>query len=283
MGMPPRGRLNLLADLLQLPAAALFSKIKGGSEHPDYIGFEGDVLSHLVASPTRDYGAPHKSQIKVSLLLNPSHLEAVNPIALGKTRAKQYALLKPSSADCELGDKVMCVELHGDASFAGQGAVMEGLGLISHAPPCIWSTLLALLLGYRQDDQYSRAVLHVNGDCPEDVVRTMDIAFRYMKYFRNVCGSTFPVRGGPVDEMEIYRHNELDLPGTQPRMYKSISGRRSVPQIYEEKLKMRIQSETNDQTITSIRESHQACIEAELARMTSYKPDASALLPDQWA
>lgn len=74
IGMPHRGRLNLLADLLQLPAAALFNKIKGGSEHPEYLSVEGDVLSHLVSSPTLDYGAPHKKQIKVSLLPNPSHL-----------------------------------------------------------------------------------------------------------------------------------------------------------------------------------------------------------------
>ena len=71
--------------------------------------------------------------MKVSLLANPSHLEAVNPIALGKTRAKQWSLLKTLQADpnnkCELGDKVMCVQLHGDASFSGQGVVMEGLGL----------------------------------------------------------------------------------------------------------------------------------------------------------
>ncbi|KAG5638575.1 hypothetical protein H0H81_011795 [Sphagnurus paluster] len=127
LGMPHRGRLNLLTDLLQFSPTALFNKIKGGSELPEDLGAEGDVLSHLVSSPTLNYGGT--DPLKVSLLPNPSHLEAVNPVALGKTRAKQYSLLKTSPDDCELGDKVMCVQLHGDASFSGQGVIMEGLGL----------------------------------------------------------------------------------------------------------------------------------------------------------
>ena len=79
-----------------------------------------------VASPTLSYEG---SDINVSLLPNPSHLEAVSPVALGKTRAKQYSLLNISPEDCKLGDKAMCVQLHGDASFTGQGVVMETLGL----------------------------------------------------------------------------------------------------------------------------------------------------------
>lgn len=82
--------------------------------------------SFSVASPTLSYEG---ADVKVSLLPNPSHLEAVSPVALGKTRAKQYSLLKSSPEDCMLGDKVMCVQLHGDASFTGQGVVMETLGL----------------------------------------------------------------------------------------------------------------------------------------------------------
>jgi probable 2-oxoglutarate dehydrogenase E1 component DHKTD1 len=70
-----------------------------------------------------------QNSLKVSLLPNPSHLEAVNAVALGKTRAKQYSLLRTSPETCQLGDRVMCVQLHGDASFTGQGVVMETLGL----------------------------------------------------------------------------------------------------------------------------------------------------------
>ena len=84
------------------------------------------------ASPRLEYAGAAKP-LQVSLLPNPSHLEAINPVALGKTRAKQFALLKTlqsaGETDCMPGDRVMCVQLHGDASFTGQGVIMEGLGL----------------------------------------------------------------------------------------------------------------------------------------------------------
>jgi len=143
LAMPHRGRLNLLTGLLQLSPAALFHKVKGGYEIPEEFGAAGDVVSHLgeltlchssicilnisaAASPTLSYEG---SDIHVSLLPNPSHLEAVNPVALGKTRAKQYSLLNSSPENCMLGDKAICVQLHGDASFTGQGVIMETLGL----------------------------------------------------------------------------------------------------------------------------------------------------------
>lgn len=146
--MPHRGRLNFLTDpqLLQYSPTALFHKIRGGHEHPEELGVEGDVISHLVSSAYLEYSGA-KEPTKVSLLPNPSHLgrftfilphyrtdllssfRGVNAVALGKTRAKQYALLKTHPDDCQLGDKVMCVQLHGDASFSGQGVVMESLGL----------------------------------------------------------------------------------------------------------------------------------------------------------
>lgn len=146
LGMPHRGRLNLLTGLLKFPPTALFHKIKGNSELPEGVEAEGDVLSHLFTSVDLGYG---DKSIKISLLPNPSHLgeslsflgsstcfsrffvlaEAVDPVAMGKTRAKQYSLLKTSPEDCQLGDKVMCVQLHGDAAFTGQGIIMETLGL----------------------------------------------------------------------------------------------------------------------------------------------------------
>ena len=148
LGMPHRGRLNLLTGLLEYQPRALFHKIKGGSEYPEELGVAGDVISHLSASlclswfrrgpntplassPTLQYSSAARG-VKVSLLPNPSHLEAVNPVALGKTRAKQFSLLKTLTIDpseCFPGDRVMCVQLHGDASFTGQGIVMEGLSL----------------------------------------------------------------------------------------------------------------------------------------------------------
>jgi len=143
--MPHRGRLNLLTDLLKFSPAALFHKISGGSELPESLGAEGDVLSHLVSTAELNYEGA-KNPITVELLPNPSHLglsvffcskltfltpcaEAVNPVALGTARAKQYSLLKSIDDDCHLGDRVMCVQIHGDAAFTGQGVIMETLGL----------------------------------------------------------------------------------------------------------------------------------------------------------
>ena len=96
-----------------------------------------------MASPTLTY---EDADVKVSLLPNPSHLEAVSPVALGKTRAKQFSLLNSSPEDCMLGDKVMCVQLHGDASFTGQGVIMETLGL-SASPKAVGVSLLTMLTG----------------------------------------------------------------------------------------------------------------------------------------
>ena len=180
LAMPHRGRLNLLTVLLQYSPAGLFHKIKGGSELPDDLGAEGDVLSHLgrylkssllffcvqlvqdnwlfsfscfsltfiwrsfytyqSISSSKSFASwlvPYFfSPVENHLILDwnkCSLLEAINPVALGKTRAKQYALLKNSPKDCKLGDRVMCVQLHGDASFTGQGVVMESLGLSEYA------------------------------------------------------------------------------------------------------------------------------------------------------
>lgn len=112
VGMPHRGRLNLLTDLLQYPAEALFHKLKGNSELPPGTVGSGDVLSHIANNPTLDYQG---KQVNVSLLHNPSHLEAVNPVVMGKSRAKQMNLMDMEDKSCALGDRVLGVQLHGDA------------------------------------------------------------------------------------------------------------------------------------------------------------------------
>ncbi|KAJ7288209.1 Transketolase, pyrimidine binding domain-containing protein [Mycena rebaudengoi] len=286
LGMPHRGRLNLLTDLLEYSSTALFHKIKGGAEIPEDLGAEGDVLSHLVASPVLEYdGAPN--EIQVSLLPNPSHLEAVNPVALGKTRAKQYSLLKTLPDDCNLGDKVMCVQLHGDASFSGQGVVMESLGL-SNLPHFTsgGSVHLVVDIGYTTPATGARSslycsdigkmintpVLHVNGDHPEDVVRAMEVAFQYRDYFRKDI----------IVDLLVYRrcHNELDLPSlTSPLMYEKITARRSVPQLYEEKLMAEGVLDPNK--VSSIRTAYKSQLEAALAKVSSHEPSAS-MLGGQW-
>ncbi|PFH44882.1 hypothetical protein AMATHDRAFT_165196 [Amanita thiersii Skay4041] len=286
LGMPHRGRLNLLTGLLEFSPTALFHKIKGGSELPEEYGGEGDVISHLVSSPSLQYpGSQHP--LKVSLLPNPSHLEAVNPVAMGKTRAKQYSLLRTSPADCQLGDRVMCVQLHGDASFTGQGVIMEGLGL-SNLPHFTsgGSVHIVVDIGYTTPASNARSslycsdvgkminapVLHVNGDHPEDVVKALDIAFRYRHYFRKDI----------IVDLLVYRrcHNELDLPGiTQPLMYEKISARQSVPQLYEQKLIS--ENVMSEQEIADVRNDYKARLDARLGQASSYVPD-STILQGQW-
>ncbi|KAF7984618.1 hypothetical protein HWV62_12831 [Athelia sp. TMB] len=288
LGMPHRGRLNLLTELLEYSPTALFHKIKGGFEIPEDLGAEGDVISHLVASPSLIYEGA-SGPIKVSLLPNPSHLEAVNPVAMGKARAKQFSLLKNSPDDCTLGDRVMCVQLHGDGSFTGQGVVMEGLGL-SNLPHFTsgGSVHIVVNIGYTTPASSARSslycsdigkminapILHVNGDHPEDVARAVETAFKYRNYFRKDI----------IVDLIVYRrwgHNELDEPAfTQPRMYEKIRSRKSVPQLYEDKL-------ISDDVIArdeaaSLRSSYKARLDSHLGEIASYTPSAS-MLADQWS
>ncbi|OAX34146.1 dehydrogenase E1 and transketolase domain-containing protein 1 [Rhizopogon vinicolor AM-OR11-026] len=282
LAMPHRGRLNLLTGLLEYNPTALFHKIKGGCEVEETLGVSGDVLSHLVASPTLQYG--EAEGIKVSLQPNPSHLEAVNPVALGKARAKQYSLLRTLSngknnQDCMLGDKVMCVQLHGDASFAGQGVVMETLGL-SNLPHFTsgGSVHIVVNIGYTTPASSARSsfycsdvakmincpVLHVNGDYPEDVVRAIDIAFKYRNHFRKDI----------VIDLIVYRrwgHNELDEPSfTQPLMYEKIRSRSSVPRLYEDKLIS--DGVISPEEAKAVRDSYKASLNAALTDVASYVP-----------
>ncbi|KAH9170042.1 dehydrogenase E1 and transketolase domain-containing protein 1 [Lactarius sanguifluus] len=159
-----------------LSPASLFHKIKGGYEIPEELGVAGDVVSHLAASPKLSYEG--------------SDIKAVSP---------QYSLLNTSPGDCMLGDKAMCVQLHGDASFTGQGVVMETLGL-SNLPHFTsgGSVHIVVNIGYTTPASSARSslycsdvgkminapVLHVNGDYPEDVARAIDIAFQYRHQFR---------------------------------------------------------------------------------------------------
>ncbi|KAJ3394106.1 hypothetical protein HDU84_000134 [Entophlyctis sp. JEL0112] len=305
IGMPHRGRLNLLTDLLKCPPRSLFHKIKGNSEFPPGISGTGDVLSHvslflfgeeidkMKVARSVDLDYPHSSaRVHVSLLHNPSHLEAINPVTAGKTRAKQFDLLKAmvgnseSSSMCDIGDKALCVQLHGDSAFAGQGVVMETLAL-SNLPHYTCGGSIHLIvnnqIGYTTQAQNARStiyssdvgkiidapVIHVNGDCPEDVAIATRIAFEYRNQFRKDV----------IIDLIAYRrmgHNELDEPAfTQPVMYKNIRGRKSVPKLYEEKL-------VNDGILTQaqvdvVRSDYLSFLDSELEASYSFSPEADTL------
>ncbi|XP_073248521.1 2-oxoadipate dehydrogenase complex component E1-like [Porites lutea] len=248
LGMPHRGRLNLLTGLLKYPASQMFHKVRGNSELPPGAQGIGDVLSHLTSSVDLHYG--HTRPLHVTMLPNPSHLEAVNPVVVGKARGRQLTLKDGCYSDrhdCQTGDKVLSVMAHGDASFSAQGIVTETLCLANLPHFSVGGTIHLIVnnqLGFTTPGERGRSslytsdvgkmigcpVFHVNGDNPEEVVRACRLALEYrMKYRKDV-----------IIDMLCYRrwgHNEIDDPSfTQPLMYQMIEDRVSVPDKYAESL-----------------------------------------------
>lgn len=225
--MAHRGRLNLLTGLLGVSPTKIFSKLLGKSELPNQAVFTADVLSHLVASGEIETLA---GKTHVTLLPNPSHLEAINPVGLGFVR---------SSID--KGVDTLCIQIHGDGAFSGQGTIMETL-LLANIPGYTVNGSIHVItnnqlgftaLGNRdgRSSHYcsdvakmiSAPIIHVNGDSPLHVVKAMNLAFEYRQQFKKdvfidlVC-------------FRKYGHNELDEPSfTQPLMYKAIRARDSIP------------------------------------------------------
>ncbi|MEM8813856.1 MAG: 2-oxoglutarate dehydrogenase E1 component, partial [Pseudomonadota bacterium] len=237
-GMAHRGRLNVLAQVMGKPHRAIFHEFKGGSYHPDDVEGSGDVKYHLGASSDREFDG---NNVHLSLTANPSHLEIVNPVVLGKARAKQDQHDDPERAS------VMPLLLHGDAAFAGQGVVAEcfGLsGLKGHKSGGSVHFIINNQIGFTTNPRFSRSspypsdmakvieapILHANGDDPEAVVFAAKIATEFRQKFHK------PV----VVDMFCYRrfgHNEADEPAfTQPVMYRKIRSHPSTLEIYSEKL-----------------------------------------------
>ncbi|KAG0948157.1 hypothetical protein G6F57_001855 [Rhizopus arrhizus] len=289
IGMPHRGRLNLLCDLLEYPYAALFHKMKGRSELPEGTFASGDVISHLTNNPNLDY---HGKKVHVSLLHNPSHLEAINPVAMGKARAKQTELLASAESSCNLGDRVMCIQIHGDAAFTGQGVVMESFGL-SNLPHYSSGGSVHIVvnnqLGYTTPAQNARSsaycsdigkminvpIVHVNGDYPEDVAKALDVVFEYRNKFRKDI----------ILDLMCYRrwgHNELDEPAfTQPQMYNNIRHRTSVPKSYEKKLVQESVFAAENEP-EAVRKRYSDELEQGLKQAESYKPSPDYHLQGNW-
>ena len=240
IGMPHRGRLNVLAQVMAKPHRAIFHEFKGGSSLPNEIEGSGDVKYHLGASSDREFD---QNKVHLSLTANPSHLEIVDPVVLGKVRAKQDQL----GATPEDRTMVMPLLIHGDASFAGQGVVAEcfGLsGLRGHRTGGSVHFIVNNQIGFTTNPRYSRSspypsdvakmieapIFHVNGDDPEAVVFAAKVATEFRQKFQK------PV----VIDMFCYRrhgHNEGDEPSfTQPLMYKAIAAHPTTLEIYGKKL-----------------------------------------------
>jgi 2-oxoglutarate dehydrogenase E1 component len=285
LGMAHRGRLNVLAQVLAKPHRAIFHEFKGGSSSPDEVEGSGDVKYHLGVSSDREFD---NNIVHLSLTANPSHLEIVNPVVLGKTRAKQDQLgATPDDRTC-----AMPLLISGDASFAGQGVVAEcfGLsGLRGHRTGGSVHFIVNNQIGFTTYPRYSRSspypsdvakmieapIFHANGDDPEAVVFAAKIATEFRQKFQK------PV----VIDMFCYRrhgHNEGDEPMfTQPLMYKTINSHPTTLEIYARKLIA--EGVLTDGEVEKMRRDWRARLDAELEASQSYKANKADWLDGRWA
>ncbi len=284
-GMAHRGRLNVLANVLAKPHRAIFNEFKGGSFKPDDVEGSGDVKYHLGASSDRTFDG---NNVHLSLTANPSHLEIVDPVVLGKVRAKQ----DQHGVDPEERTCVLPLLIHGDAAFAGQGVVPEcfGLsGLKGHRTGGSIHFIINNQIGFTTNPRHSRSspyctdvakmveapIFHVNGDDPEAVVHVAKIATEFRQKFQK------PV----VIDMVCYRrygHNESDEPMfTQPRMYRVIKKHTPVAQIYAQRLvdEQVLSQDEADGMWNDFR----AHLEGEFSAADNYKPNKADWLDGRWS
>ena len=238
VGMAHRGRLNILHNVFGKPFRAIISEFLGNPANPENAGGSGDVKYHMGASSDREFDG---KTVHLSLAPNPSHLEIVDPVVVGRVRAKQE---QRGDAD---RTEVVGILLHGDAAFAGQGIVAECLAMSDTGGYRIGGTIHLIInnqIGFTTAPQYARSslycsdvaktiqapIFHVNGDDPEACVRVAQLAWEYRQRFHKDV----------VIDMVCYRrhgHNEGDDPSyTQPLMYKAIADHRSVRKLYVESL-----------------------------------------------
>jgi 2-oxoglutarate dehydrogenase E1 component len=285
LGMAHRGRLNVLAQVMGKPHRAIFHEFKGGSFAPDDVEGSGDVKYHLGASSDRTFDG---NNVHLSLTANPSHLEIVDPVVLGKVRAKQDQHGDPP----ERRTSVMPLLIHGDAAFAGQGVVAEcfGLsGLKGHRTGGSLHFIVNNQIGFTTSPHYSRSspypsdvakmveapIFHVNGDDPEAVVFAAKVATEYRQRFQK------PV----VIDMFCYRrfgHNEGDEPAfTQPKMYKLIRQHPSTLEIYSRKLIG--EGLVGEGEVGDMKAAFRARLDSEFEIAQGYKPNKADWLDGRWA
>jgi 2-oxoglutarate dehydrogenase E1 component len=285
-GMAHRGRLNVLANVLAKPYRVIFHEFSGGSANPEDVGGSGDVKYHLGTSTDREFDG---IKVHMSLQPNPSHLETVDPVVLGKTRAQQAF-----REDIGPGKhkQVLPILIHGDAAFAGQGIVWECLGFSGvkgyNTGGCL-HFIINNQIGFTTSPQFSRGspypsdvakgvqapIIHVNGDDPEAVTFACKLAIDYrQKFGRDV-----------VVDMWCYRrfgHNEGDEPSfTQPLMYAKIKQHPAVSEIYARRLidqgviEKDWKGENEDRFV--------ATLEAEFEAAKSYKANHADWFGGRWS
>lgn len=283
IGMPHRGRLSVLANVMNKPYRAIFHEFQGGSYKPEDVDGSGDVKYHLGASSDREFDG---NKVHLSLTANPSHLEAVNPVVLGKVRAKQE----------QFGDKtrrsVMPILLHGDAAFAGQGVVAEcfGLsGLVGHRTGGTMHIVVNNQIGFTTAPSFSRSspyptdialmveapIFHVNGDDPEAVVHAARVATEFrQKFAKDVVLDIFCYRR--------FGHNEGDEPMfTNPAMYKTIKRQKTTLQLYTERLVA--DGLIPEGEIEDMKAAFQARLNEEFEAGKNFKPNKADWLDGRWS
>ncbi|MEH6721490.1 MAG: 2-oxoglutarate dehydrogenase E1 component [Aurantimonas endophytica] len=291
-GMAHRGRLNVLSQVMGKLHRAIFHEFKGGSFKPEDVEGSGDVKYHLGASSDREFD---QNKVHLSLTANPSHLEIVDPVVLGKARAKQDALAgrnRNEIVPLETRSKILPLLIHGDAAFAGQGVVAECFGLSSLRGHRVAGSIHFIInnqIGFTTNPRFSRSspypsdvakmveapIFHVNGDDPEAVVYAAKVATEFrMKFHKPV-----------VIDMFCYRrfgHNEGDEPAfTQPIMYRTIRGHPTTLELYAKRL---IDSGVvSSEEVDSRKAEWRKTLEEEFEAGQSYLPNKADWLDGAWA
>ena len=283
IGMAHRGRLNVLHNVLQKPFRAIISEFLGNPANPEDAGGSGDVKYHMGASADRDFD---DAGVHLSLAPNPSHLEIVDPVVVGRVRAKQQQL------DDHDRTQVLGILLHGDAAFAGQGVVAETFAFSALRGYRTGGTIHIIInnqIGFTTSPSFSRSspyptdvakmvmapIFHVNGDDPEAVVHVARIATE----FRQAFGTDV------VIDMFCYRrfgHNEGDEPAfTQPLMYNAIGAHPSTRDLYAQQL---IDEGLFDkEAAQKVIDDRIAYLDAEFEAGTNYLPNKADWLEGRWS
>lgn len=283
IGMPHRGRLNVLANVMAKPFRAIFNEFQGGSSKPQDVGGSGDVKYHLGASSDREFDG---NSVHLSLTANPSHLEAVNPVVLGKARAKQ------EQKDDLDRTQVLPILLHGDAAFAGQGVIAECFGLSGLRGHKTGGTIHIVVnnqIGFTTAPHNSRSspyctdiammveapIFHVNGDDPEAVVHAAKVATEFrQKFHKDVVLDIFCYRR--------FGHNEGDEPMfTNPEMYTQIKKQKTSLTIYTERLVR--EGLIPEGEIEDTKTAFQAFLSEEFEIGRNYKPNKADWLDGRWS
>ncbi|MEJ0063604.1 MAG: 2-oxoglutarate dehydrogenase E1 component [Alphaproteobacteria bacterium] len=288
IGMAHRGRLNVLTNILRKPFTAMFAEFQGTPSSPTSVQGSGDVKYHLGTSTDREFGG---KMVHLTMNANPSHLEWVDPIVVGRVRAKQQQYSGSHRTSDDARDQVVALLIHGDAAFAGQGVIAETLMLSELLGYRTGGTLHFVInnqVGFTTSPQYARSgvyctdvakmiqapIFHVNGDDVEAVARCAQWAMEYRQQFHRDV----------VIDMVCYRrhgHNEGDEPAfTQPLMYAAIKQQPTTREVYGKKLVA--EGSFSEAEVEEINRAFLAQLEQDFQAASGYKPNKADWLEGKW-